>query len=290
MKFSDNLVKYRKKAGLTQGQLAAKLSVTPQAVSKWEKGSYPDSELLPELSKALDVSLDVLFGLKSDDGKINATNAAAKKMRSLSDEDKGQFIMELFYSLICTYNPNTDAENISFPESLARETYAHLRSDHALAVSRLNPDMQYICFMRVPEDGINSYFKIQPRIMELFSILSDENALRIINFAETVERNYLLTKECISKELDMPMEVVSEIVEKFDRFGIMWELTVNTGSSSFPIYGYVHNIPLIGILVLANTLVNFLACREPDIDTWLKAPFRAPKKQNENLCEEENKQ
>ena len=107
MKFSDNLVKYRKKAGLTQGQLAAKLSVTPQAVSKWEKGSYPDSELLPELSKALDVSLDVLFGLKSDDGKINATNAAAKKMRSLSDEDKGQFIMELFYSLICTYrSPN----------------------------------------------------------------------------------------------------------------------------------------------------------------------------------------
>ena len=290
MKFSDNLVKYRKKAGLTQGQLAAKLSVTPQAVSKWEKGSYPDSELLPELSKALDVSLDVLFGLKSDDGKINATNAAAKKMRSLSDEDKGQFIMELFYSLICTYNPNTDAEKISFPESLARETYAHLRSDHALAVSRLNPDMQYICFMRVPEDGINSYFKIQPRIMELFSILSDENALRIINFAETVERNYLLTKECISKELDMPMEVVSEIVEKFDRFGIMWELTANTGNSSFPIYGYVHNIPLIGILVLANTLVNFLACREPDIDTWLKAPFRAPKKQNENLCEEENKQ
>ena len=144
--------------------------------------------------------------------------------------------------------------------------------------------------MRVPEDGINSYFKIQPRIMELFSILSDENALRIINFAETVERNYLLTKECISKELDMPMEVVSEIVEKFDRFGIMWELTANTGSSSFPIYGYVHNIPLIGILVLANTLVNFLACCEPDIDTWLKAPFRAPKKQNENLCEEENKQ
>lgn len=290
MKFSDNLVKYRKKAGLTQGQLAAKLSVTPQAVSKWEKGSYPDSELLPELSKALDVSLDVLFGLKSDDGKINATNAAAMKMRSLSDEDKGQFIMELFYSLICTYNPNTDSESISFPESLAHETYAHLRSDHALAVSRLNPDMQYICFMRVPEDGINSYFKIQPRIMELFSILSDENALRIINFAETVERNYLLTKECISKELDMPMEVVSEIVEKFNRFGIMWELTANTGSSSFPIYGYVHNIPLIGILVLANTLVNFLACREPDIDTWLKAPFRAPKKQNENLCEEENKQ
>ena len=39
MKFSDNLVKYRKKAGLTQAQLASKLSVTPQAVSKWENES-----------------------------------------------------------------------------------------------------------------------------------------------------------------------------------------------------------------------------------------------------------
>ena len=277
MKFSENLVKYRKKAGLTQGQLAARLSVTPQAVSKWEKGSYPDSELLPEISKALDVSLDVLFGLKSDDGKVNVKNSAVKKMRSLNDEDKGQFLMELFYALICAYNPNTDADDIIFPESLARETFAHLRSDYALAVSRLNPDMQYLCFLRIPENGINGYFKINPRLMELFDILSDENALRIISFAETIERNYLLTKDCISKELDMPMEIVSDIVEKFNRFGIMWELTANTGQNSFPIYGYVHNVPLISILTLAHSLVNYLPCREPDIDTWTKPPFRTQK-------------
>ncbi len=276
MKFSENLTKYRKKAGLTQSQLAAKLSVTPQAVSKWEKGSYPDSELLPKLSKILGVSLDVLFGIKNDDGKVNVNNAAAEKLREFCDEDKGQFLMELFYTLLCAYNPNTAAEDISFPESFARETYAHLRTDHELAVSRLNPDMQYFCFLRIPENGINSYFKIQPRIMELFGFLSDENALRIISFAETLGRNYVLTKECIAKELDMPIEVVSDIVDRFDRFGIMWKLTANTGSEPFPIYGYVHNIPLVGILTLAESLVNFLSCREPDIDTWTKAPFRTP--------------
>lgn len=274
MKFSENLFKYRKKMGLTQGQLAKKLSVTPQAVSKWEKGSYPDSELLPELSRILDVSLDVLFGLKDDDVKINLKREAEEKIRKLPDGDKGQFVMELFYSMLCAYNPNISTGNINYPEAFAGETFAHLRTDCELAVSRLNPDMQYLCFMRIPENGINSYFSIQPRIMELFGFLSDENALKIINYAETLGRNYILTKECIAKELSMPIEIVSDIVDRFERFGIMWQLTANTGGEPFPIYGYVHNIPLVGILTLAESLIHFLSIREPDIDIWTKPPFR----------------
>ena len=52
---------------MTQETLAGMLNVTPQAVSKWEKGSYPDGDLLPQIAKALDVSLDVLFGLRTDE-------------------------------------------------------------------------------------------------------------------------------------------------------------------------------------------------------------------------------
>lgn len=57
----------RHSAGLTQEQLAQKLSVTPQAVSKWESGtSMPDIQLLPELSVALGTSIDALFSLTDD--------------------------------------------------------------------------------------------------------------------------------------------------------------------------------------------------------------------------------
>lgn len=281
-KFSGNLIRYRKKAGLTQVQLAAKLSVTPQAVSKWEKGSYPDSELLPEISKILDVSLDVLFGLKNEESKINLNHAAAERIQKLTESEKGSFVMEQFYSMLCAYNSNTAPENINLPENFARETFAHLRTDYELAVARLNSDMQYACFMRIPENGINSYFRIQPRIMELFSLLSDENSLRIISFAETLGRNFILTKECIAKELSMPLETVSEFVDRFERFGIMWQLTANTGGTPFPIYGYVHNVPLVGILTLAESLVNFISCREPDIDIWSKAPFRVHEDNNKD--------
>lgn len=274
MKFSENLIKYRKKAGLTQSCLAALLTVTPQAVSKWEKGSYPDGELLPKLSRVLGVSLDTLFGVKEESGLIDVGRAAAEKVQKLPPAEKGSFVIEQLYHMLCAYSDGVTPENIRFPEQLQRETYSLLRTDREIAVARLNQDMQYFSFMRIPENGINSYFSVSPRLLELFGFLADENAMRIICLGETLERNIFISKEHIAKELDMPLDVVSDIVDRLDRFGIMWRITANTAEGSFPMYGYVHSVPLLCILTLAKSLVNYLSYNEPDIDIWSKAPFR----------------
>lgn len=53
----------RKKLGLTQEQLAQKLDVTNQAVSKWETDqSCPDVAMLPRLAELFGISMDELFG------------------------------------------------------------------------------------------------------------------------------------------------------------------------------------------------------------------------------------
>jgi len=54
----------RKSRGMTQDQLAEKLGVSPQAVSKWENDiSCPDINLLPKLAELFRVSIDSLFGM-----------------------------------------------------------------------------------------------------------------------------------------------------------------------------------------------------------------------------------
>lgn len=54
----------RQKKNITQAELAELLSVTPQAVSRWEMGiSYPDIALIPEISKILQVTADELLGM-----------------------------------------------------------------------------------------------------------------------------------------------------------------------------------------------------------------------------------
>lgn len=257
------------------------LSVTPQAVSKWEKGSYPDGGLLPQLAAILDVSLDVLFGLKEEKAEEDHLRKLVEEIRRQPEAEKGTYVMEVFYQLLHAYHENDLSEIHSFPESLTKETFACLRSDYELAIARLNPDMQYACFLRVPEEGINQYAEITPRLCELFRLLSDETVLKILFYAETLPRNFLLTKECISTKLDIPLEIVSDIVERFIWLGIMWELTADTGAAPFPIYGYIHNIPLIAILTLATSMTHFITNREPDIDIWSKGPFRNPERKNE---------
>lgn len=59
-----NLRRLRGERGNTQEELAAFLTVSPQAVSKWERGeSFPDISMLPRLALYYDVSVDDLLGV-----------------------------------------------------------------------------------------------------------------------------------------------------------------------------------------------------------------------------------
>lgn len=61
--FQDNLKTLRKNKGITQEELAAKLNVVRQTISKWEKGlSVPDAEILMKLAEVFEVPVSQLLG------------------------------------------------------------------------------------------------------------------------------------------------------------------------------------------------------------------------------------
>lgn len=64
MEVGNVIKKMRFKASMTQEQLAEKLGISPQSVSKWENNvSLPDIGLLPSIAEVFGVSVDELFGL-----------------------------------------------------------------------------------------------------------------------------------------------------------------------------------------------------------------------------------
>lgn len=63
METKDIIFQLRTKSGLTQDELAEKIFVTRQAVSRWETGeTMPNTETLKMLSKLFDVSINTLLG------------------------------------------------------------------------------------------------------------------------------------------------------------------------------------------------------------------------------------
>ena len=67
IELANRLAELRKQKGLSQEELADKLQVSRQAISKWERGeASPDTDNLIELAKIYGISLDELVGLSSE--------------------------------------------------------------------------------------------------------------------------------------------------------------------------------------------------------------------------------
>ena len=64
---SDNIENLRKSRGYTQEELAIRVNVVRQTISKWEKGlSVPDAESLQRVAEVLDVDVKQLLGIEVD--------------------------------------------------------------------------------------------------------------------------------------------------------------------------------------------------------------------------------
>ncbi len=82
MFIAKNLKQLRLDMGLTQEELAQRIGVTGQAVSKWERDEcYPDITLLPGLANCFNVTVDELLGMSEIKGKMWGVYARANTLQ-----------------------------------------------------------------------------------------------------------------------------------------------------------------------------------------------------------------
>lgn len=85
--FQNNLKALRMKKGLSQGELAIRLNVVRQTVSKWEKGvSVPDAETLIKLADLLDTSVNDLLGSNVVPEDSNDMNKIADQLVRVNEQ------------------------------------------------------------------------------------------------------------------------------------------------------------------------------------------------------------
>ena len=113
MALSEKLYSLRKKSGLSQEQLAEQLSVSRQAISKWEAGqSVPESDKLVTISNYFNVSLDYL--MKETEEDQPATKEPAENLMQTVDRTKwllgiiiciGGIVCLIMWGLLSIFNP-----------------------------------------------------------------------------------------------------------------------------------------------------------------------------------------
>ena len=123
MEIGNQIRRLRRRKDVTQEAMALHLGVTPQAVSKWERGgAAPDIGMLPALSAYFGVTIDELFAL-SDDTRIERIRNMIWDVRYFDPvvvENERKFLLE---------KAKREPENDTIPELLA-ELDLHLAQEH----------------------------------------------------------------------------------------------------------------------------------------------------------------
>ena len=82
---NENIKAIRKSKGLSQEELAIKLNVVRQTISKWEKGlSVPDSDMLISISEVLETSVSTLLGETVIESKVYDLNVISSKLEIIN--------------------------------------------------------------------------------------------------------------------------------------------------------------------------------------------------------------
>ena len=81
----ENIKQARKSRGLSQEELAIKLNVVRQTISKWEQGlSVPDSEMLLSISEVLETPVSTLLGENISESKADDMKAISEKLEIIN--------------------------------------------------------------------------------------------------------------------------------------------------------------------------------------------------------------
>lgn len=182
----QQIKKYRIECGYTQEQLGKLIGVTTQAVSKWERGSTPDAEIIPNIADSLSVSVDALYGREERSFAVQL----AKKLCKMPQEDAYRYAFGVCWAIEIGLSGEASAiddfmdrfiDRAFTEDEKSADYFAKLIHDSGIALTRMSPDFAHFFLMAESADK-----SILPRLENLqalkkvFEIFADEKLLNII--------------------------------------------------------------------------------------------------------------
>ena len=203
--FSTTLQTLRKNRGVTQEQLATHLGVSPQAVSKWENGSYPDGDLLPQIADYFEVSIDYLYGRAKDNVSIEQQLLEAIKGINVPPDYDHSEHMDRIMKYIWAMQLGLWPENKHYFDRTRSE------GDHVIVSTlfdksgfnffRLNKNLEFFTIMKRPEKGFASYFKVTDELAELFAFLGKKENLEVLFYLLSLDAGNGVSVSTIAKRV-----------------------------------------------------------------------------------------
>lgn len=250
---------FRTKKGITQEELGQLVGVTTQAVSKWERGGTPDAELLPQIAKALGVSIDALFNMEQDTGS-RLEDFIIEELYSKEDAEAFQRAVSLciaiemgLFKLDALKNKAAGEMLDALNDEQNHEYFSTLVSNEGLVRTRLSQNGRYFFMMPEPEGGYRDFLEDIERLSQIFDVLSDPDTLKVLFFM--YQRNHKqISAQLIAESVGVSEEKVEKIMERLSEINIAACSEVEMIEGDVKAYSVHREATLIPLLTFAREL------------------------------------
>ena len=255
----QQIKKYRMAKGITQEQLGELVGVTTQAVSKWERGGTPDTELLPALAQALTVSIDTLFGL----GEENLALAVARRINAMSDEEAYPFAFNicwaimhgLMHDVVMPENLTNDYIDRMTNDENKMEYLSKIMRDEGICIARTSRGLNSFFLLKEPKDGLRNFFVDIDAVRNVFELFGDKNILDIIFYMYT-RLNTPIASSLISKNTGLSVKMVDDCMERLSKANLVNKSVIETADGEMYSYMFTNENVVIPLLLYADEITK----------------------------------
>lgn len=255
----EQIKKYRIKIGYTQEQLGQILGVTTQAVSKWERGGLPDTDILPRIAQSLGVSIDALFGHDDENEMLNL----ARKINRMPVQEAYRYAFEICWAieigLMRDFSLIEKFINF-FSEGLRKSSvqdnyYSKILTDGGISTARISPDFRHFFLMTEPSDSILNQISDLEALRSVFEVFSDEKCLRIL-FSMYTRLNHPVTEDVLIRQTGIDKADLERCMEILCKNRLATQSPVVTLDGETNAYQFSQESSVIPLLCIADEIVK----------------------------------
>lgn len=255
MSLSANIKRLRQEKNLTQEQLAAKLGISAQAVSKWETSeTYPDGTLLVPLAQELDVSLDVLF----DNNSVSMADISSRIMSLIYNtkvKERFNVARDICWQIERgLFNCCMEIEKGYDPNDIKNTKSASYILENEGFTMVSNGKEPFFAVFPQPEEGFGHFLEVKEELRKIFEALSHKDVVNALIYLYQEGRDYVFESSVLAKECEIGNDQIDAVLEDLRMLKVVWgqEVTIN-GKKRMLYYSRPSHI-LVAIFLIAREI------------------------------------
>ncbi len=230
MSLSANIKRLRLEKNLTQEQLATKLGVSAQAVSKWETSeTYPDGALLIPLANELEVSLDELFGNESV-AMADISRRIVKLIHNTEAKERFNVARDIGWQIERgLFNCRMEIEKKYDPNEIKNQKNAsYILDDNGFTIVSNGKEPFFSVFPQ-PEEGYGHFLNDKEYLQKIFAALSHTDTMNALIYLYHKTENYVFESAVLERDCEIANDQINAVIDDLLTLKLIWkqELTIN---------------------------------------------------------------